>query len=82
MTKAIPEKSNYELQLSAELVARHIHPRFHVLLLRAHEPNNDALFPSCESKHFYDFGMPDDEEWLVDEIIGHQFTGKSIEFNI
>ena len=82
MTKVIPEKSNYKLQLSAELIVRRIYPRFHVSLLRAYEPNDDALFPSHKSKHFYDFGMPDNEEWLVDEIVGHKFTGKSIEFNI
>ena len=26
--------------------------------------------------------MPDDDEWLVDEIIGHRFVNKSIEFNV
>ena len=26
--------------------------------------------------------MPDNDEWLVDEIIGHQFVGKSIKFNV
>ena len=82
MTKAFPDTSNYELELSEELVARRIHPRFHVSLLRRHEPNDDAIFPSRESKHFYDFGMPDDDEWLVDEIIGHRFVGKSIEFDV
>ena len=40
------------------------------------------LFPSHESKHFYNFGMPDDDEWLVDEIVGHRYSGKSIEFNV
>ena len=82
VTKVILEKSNYELQLSAELIARCIYPWFHISLLRAHEPNDDVLFLSHESKHFYNFGMPDDEEWLVDEVIGHWFTSESIEFNI
>src|SRR6202050_135527 len=26
--------------------------------------------------------MPDDDEWLVDEIVGHRFVGKSIKFNV
>jgi len=26
--------------------------------------------------------MPDNDEWLVNEIMGHCFLGKSIEFNI
>jgi hypothetical protein len=82
VAKAMPETSAYDLELSPELLARRIHPRFHVSLLRAHEPNDDHLFPSRESKRFYDFGMPDDDEWLVDEIVGHKFVGKSIEFNV
>jgi hypothetical protein len=74
--------SDYVLELTPELVARRIHPRFHVSLLRAHEPNDDALFPSHESKRFYDFGMPDNDEWLVDKIVGHRFNGRSIKFNV
>jgi hypothetical protein len=49
VTEAYPEMSDYVLELTPELVARRIHPRFHVSLLRAHEPNDDALFPSRES---------------------------------
>jgi transposase InsO family protein len=79
---AFPETSNYVLELSSELVARKIHPKFHASLLRPYESNDDLTFPSRESKHFYDFGMPDDDEWLVDEIIGHQFTDGAIEFNV
>ena len=60
VTKAIPETSDYELALLKELIARCIHPRFHVSLLRQHEPNNDLLFPSWESKRMYNFGMPVD----------------------
>jgi hypothetical protein len=77
VTKALPDSSNYELELSEELKARRIHPRFHVSLLRPFEPNDDTLFPGRESKQFYNFGMPDDDEWLVDEIMGHCFVGKS-----
>jgi hypothetical protein len=80
--EAFPDTSNYVLELSPELVARRIHPKFHVSLLRPFEPNDESVFPSREAKHFYDFGMPDDDEWLVDEIIGHRFVDKSIEFNV
>jgi hypothetical protein len=58
VTKAFPDTSNYTLELSEELVARRIHPKFHVSLLRRYEPNNDVIFPSRESKRFYDFRMP------------------------
>jgi hypothetical protein len=82
VTKVISKTSDYDLELSPELVARRIHPRCHVSLLRAHEPNDDAMFPGRESKHFYNFGMPDDDEWLIDEITSHKFTGRSIKFNV
>ncbi len=31
---------------------------------------------------FYDFGMPNKTEWLVDEIIGHQWTGNKMQFHL
>jgi hypothetical protein len=40
------------------------------------------MFPGHESKCFYDFRMLDNDEWLVDKITGHNFTGRSIEFNV
>lgn len=82
VTESFPLTSNYVLDLSDELKARRIHPRFHASLLRPFQPNDDGIFPSRESKHFYDFGMPDDDEWLVDEIIGHQFINNTIQFNV
>jgi hypothetical protein len=82
VTKAYPETSNYDLELSEELIRRRIVPKFHASLLRPFEPNDDSIFPSRESKRFYDFGMPDDEEWMVDEIVGHKFIGWSIKFNV
>src|ERR1700683_1503520 len=82
VTNVFPESSNYELELSEELIARRIYPKFHISLLRPFEPNDNVIFPSRESNAFYDFGMPDDDEWLVDEIVGHRFVRKSIEFNV
>jgi hypothetical protein len=70
VTKAIPSSSNYRLELPAELVRR-IHPRFHVSLLRPHQPNNDALFLNRKRAESYDFGAPDDAKWTVDKLVGH-----------
>ena len=82
VTKAFPDTSNYTLELSEELVARRIHPKFHVSLLCRYKPNDDVIFPSHESKRFYDFRMPNNNEWLIDKIIGHRFVGKSIKSNL
>jgi len=46
ITNAIPSTSNYELELPMELVKQQIHNRFHMSLLRPHNPNDNALFPS------------------------------------
>src|SRR6266852_707899 len=80
--RAHPENSNYTLELSEELKARNIHPTFHSSLLRPHEPNDDGIFPNRESKHFYDFGMPTDDEWFVDEITGHRWIDNNVELNV
>lgn len=82
VVKSYPGTSTYELELSAKLAAQQIHPVFHVSLLWPFEPNDDSLFPSHESKHFHNFGMPDDDEWLVNKIVGHHFVDNYIEFNI
>ncbi|OJT05306.1 Transposon Ty3-I Gag-Pol polyprotein, partial [Trametes pubescens] len=80
--ECIPRTSNYVLDLPAELRDRRIHPRFHVSLLRRHEANDDALFPHREARAFYDFGQDDETEWLVDEIIGHAWTGNKCQFHV
>ena len=69
VTKAFPDTSNYILELSEELVARRIHPKFHVSLLHRYEPNDDVIFPSRESKRFYNFRMPNNNEWLIDKLL-------------
>jgi len=77
---AIPSTSNYELELPMELIKRRIHNRFHMSLLRPHNPNDNALFPSRRKAQLYDFSTPDETEWYVDEIIGHHWKGRNIEF--
>ena len=44
--------------------------------------NDESLFPHREPKRFYDFGMPDSTEWLVDEIIAHQWNGPEVVFQV
>ena len=78
--KAIPMTSNYELALPPELAKRQVHPRFHVGLIRPHYSNDDTLFHNRKRAEPYDFGTPEDLEWFIDEIIGHRWKGKSIEF--
>jgi hypothetical protein len=74
--------STYKLELPAELVARRIHPRFHVSKLRAHHPNDDVSFPGREVNVYYDFGQPTDQEWQVTELIGHRWEGNKVSFLI
>ncbi|KXN83360.1 hypothetical protein AN958_01533 [Leucoagaricus sp. SymC.cos] len=61
------DMSNYKLDLSQALVNYRIHPVFHVSLLRLFHESDNASFPDEP----YDFGLDDEHEWFVDEIIGH-----------
>ena len=47
---------------------------FHISLIRQHIANNDDLFPCHEASSFYSFGADKEQEWLVDEIIAHQWS--------
>jgi len=62
ITKAIPSTSNYKLELPMELIKRQIHNRFHVSLLRPHNPNDNVLFPNRRKVQLYDFGTLDETE--------------------
>ena len=74
--------STYELELSTELKSRGIHPRFHSSVLRPFVGNDESLFPHREPKMFYDFGMPDNTEWLVDDVVGHRWMGDDVAFMV
>ena len=74
--------STYELDLSSELKRRGIHPRFHSSVLRPFVGNDENLFPHREPKKFYDFGMPDNTEWLVDDVVGHRWMGDDVAFMV
>ena len=73
--KTNSESSNYVLELPAALVKRRIHPKFHVMHLKPYKASDDALFPGRAQPEPYDFGFNDDQEWFVDEIIGHRWIG-------
>lgn len=66
------------LELPEALKRQNIHPIFHGSLLRPHYPNNDKLFPARDAGHYYDFGEDPDTEWLVDEIVNHEWKGKTL----
>ncbi|KIK12943.1 hypothetical protein PISMIDRAFT_119936, partial [Pisolithus microcarpus 441] len=51
-----------------------IHPTFHIGLLYKYEQNDDALFPRHNTHTFYD--------WLVDEIMAHQWMNNKVELLI
>ena len=75
-----PEVSRYTLDLPTELKKRRIHPTFHENKLRPYVKNDETIFPRREAQAFYDFGEDDEQEWLVDEILTHQWKGNKLEF--
>jgi len=80
VTKSHPNESRYTLDLPPELKARRIHPSFHVTRLRPYNKNDDQLFPKRKVRAYYDFGDAKDNEWLVDDILAHQWKGNKVSF--
>jgi hypothetical protein len=78
----IPEKSTYILELPTALQERRIHPTFHESLLKPYYPSYDSVFPNRLQPEPYDFGVTDDHEWFVDEIIRHRWKGKKVEYEV
>ncbi|KZT71102.1 hypothetical protein DAEQUDRAFT_649193, partial [Daedalea quercina L-15889] len=66
--------NSYRLELPANLKQRGIHDVFHASLLRAHEPNDDRLFPGRLDSQVADLEDQDDE-WAIDRIKSHRGSG-------
>ena len=83
VAKTYLETSNYTLELLTALQAQNIFPKFHVSLLRPYYASSDTLFPNWLQPEPYDFGTPEDQEWFIDDIIGHRWVGpKQIEYQV
>ena len=67
------ESSNVILELPQEFKDKKINPTFHTNLVWPYIKNDDILFPKRDTKVFYDFGNDEDQEWLVEEILAHQY---------
>jgi len=80
--KAHPSTSTYKVKLPTHLRARNLHDCFHRSKLRPYHANDDALFPHREAHMFYDFGTPDAQEWLVDEIFTHKWDKDRLSLHI
>jgi hypothetical protein len=70
--KVSPDTSTYVVDLPPVLQRRRVKNTFHVSLLRPYQASSDALFPNRATPEPYDFGAGDDQEWYVDDIIGHR----------
>ena len=79
---AQPGVSTYKVELPTQLQAQNLHDCFHQSKLRPYYANDDALFPHHEAHMFYDFGTPDDQEWLIEEILSHQWDKNRLLFQI
>src|SRR6202050_1334085 len=80
VTKSHPKESRYTLELPPELVVQRIYPSYHVSRLCHYNKNDDSIFPKHELCAYYDFSNTEDNQWLVDDIIAHQWKGNNVSF--
>ncbi|KIJ35472.1 hypothetical protein M422DRAFT_180707, partial [Sphaerobolus stellatus SS14] len=79
------DKSTVGLELPPELLAHQIHPMFHMKLIHSHirQFNNDEHFPNREMSTLYKLGANNEQEWFINEIIGHHWTNnRKINFQV
>ena len=48
--------------------------------MRPFNKNNNKVFPNREVQVYHDIGDAEDNEWLVDEILAHQWNKNSVLF--
>jgi hypothetical protein len=77
-----PGKSTYTLELPKELKKHRIHPTLHARLLRPHFLNNNVLFPGRDAGHYYNFGEDPELEWVVDDIVNHEWRAKALHLQV
>jgi hypothetical protein len=83
VTEAHNKASTVTIELPPELVSRCTAPTFHASLIRPYVSNDSHRFPQREAKSFYDFGNDDEQEWLINEIIAHQWVSNNeLEFQV
>ena len=80
--RAWPEMSTYKLELLTVLQERHINLVFHVSLLRPYHASNDMLFSNRMHSKLYYFGVPEDQEWFIDELLECQWNSEDLEFKV
>jgi hypothetical protein len=71
--KADPASLMYTLELPVALQERRIISKFHVSLLKPYIVSSDTMFLNRLHPEPYNFGAPDDQEWFIDKITGHQW---------
>jgi hypothetical protein len=74
--------SSYKVELPNQLQAQNLHDRFHQSKLHPYHTNDNALFPHREVHAYYDFSTPDNQEWLVDEILTHKWDKNTLLFKV
>ena len=82
VAEAQPSSSAYKLELPVALQKRRIHLVFHASLLCPHHQSKDSEFLNQAQPEPFDFGADAEQEWFVDEIVGHRWKGKQIEYEV
>ncbi|KNZ76133.1 hypothetical protein J132_11355 [Termitomyces sp. J132] len=80
--EAYSETSNYVLELPMPLQEQRIHPQFYVSLLCLYKASNNVLSSNRATPEPYNFGAPDNQEWFVDDLVGHHWNSKNLQFEV